>query len=112
MNYARKITKSEARIDWSADAGVIVRQIRAFDPVPGAYTEMNGQVLKIWKGRIVQNVDAEPGLIVDAIDDLVVSAGDGNGVALLELQRAGGRRMDARLFRAGHRITPGMRLGA
>ncbi|HYK14179.1 MAG TPA: methionyl-tRNA formyltransferase, partial [Burkholderiales bacterium] len=45
--YAEKITKAEAAIDWARDAGAICRQVRAFNPTPGAATAWNGSVLKI-----------------------------------------------------------------
>lgn len=111
ITYAAKISKAEALIDWSLTAEAIDRQIRAFNPVPGAYTEMNGQVVKIWKCRLAGQVRGEPGAITGTGDALVVTAGDGRGVELVEVQRAGGKRMDARAFQAGHRIPPGTRLG-
>lgn len=53
--YARKIEKSEAMIDWSCDAISIERNIRAFNPFPICYTELDGQRVKIHEARLVKN---------------------------------------------------------
>ena len=112
VTYAQKIVKSEAHIDWSLPAEAIDRQIRAFNPVPGAYTEMNGQVLKMWRSRLSGAVSGAPGSIAGPPGGLIVAAGDGRGVEILEVQKAGGKRMDARTFCAGHQaLLAGMRLG-
>ena len=50
--YAAKITKSEARIDWTRGAHHIWRQIRAFNPNPGAVTKLRENEIKIWQARL------------------------------------------------------------
>ena len=50
--YAAKIAKAEAEIDWREPALVIERKVRAFDPLPGAYTMLRGAGLKIWRARL------------------------------------------------------------
>ncbi len=107
--YAAKISKSEARIDWTRPAPEIDRQIRAFNPVPGAQTSWNGQLLKIWRAEPVAAA-GEPGSVLQAdADGLVIAAGAG-GMRLLEVQRAGGKRLDARSFLAGMPVAAGTRL--
>src|SRR5206468_8525579 len=46
--YASKIARAEAMIDWNDDASAIDRQVRAFDPAPGAHTCLRGELWKLW----------------------------------------------------------------
>lgn len=68
--YAPKIHKQEAEIDWHQDAKVIERQIRAFDPRPGAFTPFQGMHLKIWHAQAIasnaDDPDLKPGTILHA----------------------------------------------
>lgn len=108
-SYAAKISKAEARIDWAGTAVEIDRMIRAFNPVPGAYTVWNGQTLKIWRAEPAVAGTAFPGTVLQADHDgVLVAAGDGV-VRLLELQRAGGKRLSPRQFLAGTPISAGTR---
>ena len=52
VNYAHKIEKHEALIDWSHSATEIARRIRAFDPFPGACTTLQGETIKLWHSQI------------------------------------------------------------
>jgi methionyl-tRNA formyltransferase len=109
--YAPKIDSVQAGISWSDDAAAIDRQVRAFNPVPGAYTYLDGTLLKIWKVAVEQGAGGSPGEVrrTDATG-IVVACGSG-AVRVLELQRAGGKPMSARAFLAGHEIRCGTRLG-
>ena len=110
ITYAHKIDKAEASIDWQQSATHIDRQIRAFNPFPGAQTTLAGQRLKLWQARPHAG-QGEPGRIL-AIerDAIIVACGEG-ALALSELQKAGGKRLPAREFLAGHPLQPGDRLG-
>ena len=111
--YARKIDKAEAAIDWRASAEAIDRQIRAFDPVPGAFTALAGEAVKVWKAAPSMPAvpAAAPGTVVAAdAKGMRVACGVG-ALHVDEVQPAGGKRMSAAAFVAGHRITPGTRLG-
>ncbi len=113
VTYAAKIRKAEADIDWSASAADVDRQVRAFDPVPGASTLLAGERVKLWRAHPVPLVapGMTPGtLLATAGDAIVVACGDG-ALGIAELQPAGGRRMSAAAFVAGHRIAPGARCG-
>lgn len=106
--YAAKINKTEARIDWTRPADEIDRQIRAFNPVPGAHTALQGQRVKVWRASRVTG-RGEPGCVLDArAEGIVVAAGSG-ALRLLELQRAGGKRLPAQAFLAGTPVAPGAR---
>jgi len=54
--YASKVDKSEARIDWSRSAAEIERQVRAFNPVPGAWFEANGERVKLLEAEVEPSV--------------------------------------------------------
>lgn len=103
VTYATKIHKSEARIDWALPAAVIERRCRAFDPFPGCETEYAGDALKIWRVAVVEDVkQASPGTIVAAnTEALHVRCGDG-AVALVSVQRPGGKRLSIGEFLRGH----------
>jgi len=101
--YARKISKEEARLDWTRSAAELERAVRAFRPSPGAFTELDGAPLKIWRAELAEGRGA-PGTVV--ADDLTVACGDG-ALRLLELQRAGGRRVGAEEFLRGRPLGAG-----
>ena len=108
--YAHKLSKEEAAIDWSRPAEEIARMIRAFNPVPGAYTVLNGESMKLWMAEACGG-EARPGVIVHAdADGVLVGAGQGL-VRLTELQAAGGKRLAARDFVAGRPGLAGTSLG-
>ena len=109
--YAEKITKAEATIDWSRAAAEICRQVRAFNPAPGAATTWNGTPLKVWSATGVANRGASPGSIVEAGAAGIVVAAGTDAVRIMELQKAGARRMSAATFLGGSALGPGARLG-
>ena len=112
--YAAKIHKGEAVVDWKATAVDVDRQVRAFDPVPGASTLLAGERVKLWRAHPTPVVvpGAAPGTVLATEGDtIVVACGDG-GLGIAEVQPAGGRRMSAAAFVAGRRLVPGARFGA
>ena len=110
--YAAKISKHEAQIDWNEPAPAIDRKIRAFNPTPGAVSSYGGLPLKIWRATPVAATYGAPGVIshIDA-NGITVACGGDTAIRLLELQRAGGRRLGAPAFVAGSAIAVGDRLG-
>ena len=108
VTYAHKIEKAEALIDWSKSAAELDRHIRAFNPFPGAQALFGGQTVKIWQARPV-DAEGEKGTIL-AIDRsiLLVACGAG-GLAVSELQKAGGKRLPVQQFLAGHPLKVGDR---
>jgi methionyl-tRNA formyltransferase len=96
-NYAKKIDKAEAVLDWQQPAAVLERRLRAFDPFPGGGTEWQGQPLKVWRARVVDGA-AAPGTWLAAGEGRLVVACGGGALELLEVQPPGGRRMAAREF--------------
>ena len=110
ITYAHKIDKSEAQVRWSEPAEVIERRVRAFDPFPGAVTHIAGELVKIWRGEATAG-QGQPGTVLSASDDgITVACGQG-ALRLLQLQRAGGKRLDAGQFLRGFALSAGQRLG-
>lgn len=94
VNYAHKISKEEAPIDWRQPAEVIERRVRAFDPFPGTTFAFAGENIKLWRAAVVAG-QGEPGRVLRAdAQALVVACGD-QALQLLEVQRPGGRRQPA-----------------
>jgi methionyl-tRNA formyltransferase len=110
--YASKIDKAEAWLDWSLSAGVLARKVRAYDPFPVAQARLGDQALRIWRAVATPlSAPAEAGVIVAAsAAGIDVACGTGC-LRLLELQRAGARRLTAREFLAGHPLAPSQRFG-
>jgi len=110
--YAARVGKGEAGIDWRRPAAEIERQVRAFDPVPGAQTRLGGTVIKIWRASIERAASDAPGTVCSADAQGVVVACGADALRVTELQRAGGKRLPAQAFLSGMRLTRGTRLGA
>ncbi|RJG15420.1 methionyl-tRNA formyltransferase [Massilia cavernae] len=103
VTYAAKISKDEAKIDFSLTADDISRKIRAFNPFPGAHAEVNGVTIKIWKAQAMPAGSATlPGqvLAADARHGIVVACKEGT-LRLTELQKPGGKRLPAQEFLKG-----------
>ena len=103
VTYAKKISKDEARIDWTKSAGEIDCLIRGLSPWPGAFTEVKGERLKILYAEPVA-AKGQPGTVIGA--DLTVACGDG-ALKLRKVQRAGSRAMDAAELLKGFALPPG-----
>lgn len=100
--YAPKITVEDARLDWHAPATRLDRQVRAYNPVPGAHTLMNGQRLKIHRVTPVGG-QGRPGAVIEHHRGRpVVACGDG-AVRLDQVQPAGKPRMDGVDLANGYR---------
>lgn len=110
-SYARKIEKGEAAIDWSRPCAELERKLRAFRPSPGAQSTLRGEPVKLWRARCIARSGA-PGEVLRAdAAGIVVACGEG-ALEVLELQRAGGKRLPAAEFLRGCPVAAGERLGA
>ena len=94
--YARKLSKEEARIDWRQPAPQLARRIRAFNPAPGAWSELNGERVRLLNAQAESGgVPGAPGTVISAdAQGLRVASGAGV-VRLTELQFAGGKPLSA-----------------
>jgi len=110
VTYAHKLSKAEALVNWRQPADEIARRIRAFNPVPGAFTTLDGEPLKLWQAR-AEAGSGVPGTVLAAdADGVLIAAGEGV-VRVSELQAPGGKRLSARDFVAGRPGFAGTLLG-
>jgi methionyl-tRNA formyltransferase len=110
--YAARISRGEAEIDWRKTAAEIERQVRAFDPVPGAQTRHESVALKVWRARIEHGLSAAPGTVCAAEPGGILVACGSDGLRITELQRAGGKRLAVHAFLSGFRLARGARFGS
>ncbi len=108
VTYAHKIAKTEAAIDWTQPADVIERRVRAFDPFPGATFVAGGETVKLWRAQVERlDIAAAPGTVIAAdAQQLVVACGDG-ALALLEVQKPGGKRQPVANWLQGQPLARG-----
>ncbi|CAG0933868.1 MAG: Methionyl-tRNA formyltransferase [Rhodocyclaceae bacterium] len=110
VTYAAKLEKSEAALDWRLPAIQLDRAVRAFNPFPGATAQFDGQAVKIWRAEPGAG-GGEPGAVLSAgPGGIAVACGEGV-LRLLELQKAGGKRLAAADFLRGFPLEPGRRFG-
>ena len=96
VTYAEKLSKDEARIDWSLSATQLERNIRAFNPWPMSWMEIDGQPVKVWQASVInQAAKAPPGTIIEA-NKSGIQVATAEGILNLEsLQPAGKKAMSA-----------------
>ncbi len=90
VTYAKKIDKSEARVDWARPAVEVDRLIRGLSPFPGAWCEVDGERLKLLESRVVEGA----GVAGEVLGGLRIACGQG-AVEILKAQRQGKRPMGA-----------------
>ena len=106
VTYARKIEKSETKIDWSLPAKTINRKIRALSPFPGAWTEINGERIKLLASKVI-NKENEPGMVLDK--GFSIACGQ-KAVEITEAQRPGKSAQKSDVFLRGFRLQEGSKL--
>ncbi len=109
VSYAEKLSKEEAKLDWSLSAAQLERCIRAFNPWPVSYFTVDDQPVKVWKATVLPHSDHQPGMIVQA-DKTGIQVATANGVLNIEeLQPAGKKPMKAQDLLNSRRewFTPG-----
>jgi len=113
VTYAEKLSKEEARLDWSLSAEQLERCIRAFNPWPISYFTIDDQPVKVWQATVLaETANAEPGTIVHA-DKHGIQVATAQGILnLTQLQPAGKKPMSAQDLLNSRRewFTPGNRL--
>lgn len=103
--YAPKIDKQDARLDWRLPATTLARQVRAYDPFPGAFLFAGDLRIKVWRATPVSGGHWAPGEVVRCNrDGVVVACGEG-ALQLDELQLPGKRRVSAAEFAAQLDLT-------
>ncbi|MDE0475891.1 MAG: methionyl-tRNA formyltransferase, partial [Gammaproteobacteria bacterium] len=115
--FAPRLSRRDARLQWARPAEEVARWMRAMDPAPGAWSELEGSPLKLFRPRVVER-DAlrggegpEPGTVIaaDPGKGFRVATGEGS-VEVGEVQPAGKRRMTARDWLRGRVGRAGQRL--
>ena len=106
--YAPPLKKEDGRIDWKKGAEEIDLQVRALRPWPGAYTNWDGRMLKIYGGEVRRGMDAGKAGIVAWVGSDFIEVGTGKDSFLIqEVQLEGKKRMNVRDFLSGHSIPVG-----
>lgn len=111
--YAPPLTAVDELIKWEKRSQNIRDQIRGLSPEPGAYTWWNGEKLKIFKTELIEDgAEGQPGEVIRIIPHrgFVVATGQG-GLLVLEVQKAGKKRISVPEFLKGSRLQEGDRLG-
>lgn len=111
VTYAKKLSKAEAKLDWQQPAAVLQRKIRAFNPVPGAWTVWKNQPLKIWQADVVSGQGRAGTVLRNDGRELVVAAG-AEALSLTKVQLAGSKAMPIATFLRGNALPAGSVLGA
>lgn len=103
--YAPKFDRTTTRVDWTVDARSVSRRIQAFDPVPGAWTTLGDQELKLFGARPATG-KGTPGELLEITPTVRIAAGE-DAVEILEVQPAGKPRMPAGAWGRGHAAVAG-----
>ena len=105
--YAPKITPADAQLDWSQPAAAVRNAVRAFNPVPGSWTTLRGERVKVHRTAAAESdpksSSAAAGTVLDATDDGPLVACGGGALVLTEVQPAGKPRMAGADFVNGYR---------
>jgi methionyl-tRNA formyltransferase len=95
--HAPLIRREHARLDWSDSADELVRQVRAYNPWPVAFAELEGQEMKVYRAQVGKRFEAPPGQLIRGHgrrDAVIVSCSDGS-LEILELQSPGRNKVAA-----------------
>jgi len=113
-SYARKITREDGRLDWTRPARSLWNLVRGLVPWPGAYTVLTADpkqsLIKIWQTAVVDSSSGLPGEVLESNRSGIVVACGQQALRIIELQREGGKRLNAQDFLAGHPLLSGQRL--
>ena len=106
--YAPPLKKEDGCIDWKKEAREIDRQVRAFNPWPGAFTKWGGRLLKIYRGeRRERTAGGKAGAVVWVGSDFIEVEAGKDSYLIKEVQLEGRKRMTIREFLSGHSISAG-----
>ena len=117
--FAPRLTREDGAIDWTRPARAVHDQVRGLHPWPRASCHLGGARYLIHRTGVAESsssspehAPARPGQVIEATGgQLVVAAGGGTAVAILEIQPEGGRPLPVRAFLAGRRVAPGAIFG-
>ena len=104
VTYAKKLEKSEGKIDFTQSAEIIHRQIRAFTPWPSTYFERNGERIKVIGADYIPEQSGHAGMVLD--DNFLIACGEG-AIRITKAQRPGKKPMQANDFLKGYQLSKG-----
>ena len=110
--YAHKLTKQEALINWTLSAIEIERHIRGYQPWPVAYTNFDGNTVKVWQAEVLDNANKVAGEIISADKTGITVATSNGAIKITQLQPQGKKPMSAADFINGRAdwVKPGNNL--
>ena len=115
--YAAKVSRDDARVDWTLSVDEVGRIVRAYDPKPGAFTTLNGADVKLFGARVAGEralegaAPAAAGEVIAAGEGIIVSCADG-AICIRDVQPSGRKRMSGTEWVRGRGISIGDRLGS
>jgi methionyl-tRNA formyltransferase len=115
--YASKVSRDDARVDWTLPVEEVGRIVRAYDPKPGAFTTLNGMDVKLFGARMANDrsiggaLPGVPGEVIAASEGVIVSCADG-AICIRDVQPSGRKRMSASEWVRGRGISIGDKLGS
>lgn len=104
--YAKKIEKSESKINWNEKASKIIAKINAFNPSPGCWFKFSESRIKIIKAKEIK-ITGKPGVVLD--DELTIGCSE-NAIQILEIQKEGKNKVSSKEFLKGNKLEKGLRL--
>lgn len=111
VTFARKVTRADARIDWTLPAIEVARAIRAYDPKPGAFTTLRGIDVKLFGAKTIMEASGAAGEVLSTDNELLVGSAAG-AVRVAQVQPSGKSRMSAADWARGRGIARGDVLGS
>ncbi len=105
-SYAPMLKKEDGKIYWNKSAEEIRNLIRGAIPWPGAYTSLDGKLLKVYKARVSEG-EGEPGEVIKSESKILRVATGKGALDLIEIQIEGGRRLETEAFLRGKKIKEG-----
>ena len=103
--YAKKINKTESKINWKEEATKILGKINGLSPLPGAYFNFNGERYKVLKAEI-GNGTGKPGEVIS--DKLEIACENNQSIRIIEIQRQGKKSQKVGEFLLGSKIKKGL----
>jgi methionyl-tRNA formyltransferase len=106
--YAPPLKKEDGHIDWKKEAREINRQVRAFNPWPGAFTKWGDRLLKIYGGEVRERTrEGKAGTVVWVGSDFIEVAAGKDSYLIKDVQLEGRKKMAIREFLSGHPVPVG-----
>ena len=109
-NYAPIINKEMGFLKFDKTAEEICNLIRGFNPWPAAYFMLDGKRVKVFAAKVSDSTNKAPATVIKASNELVVACANGTAISLVEIQPEGSKRMSAKDYLVGHKISEGISL--